>query len=760
VAPPGQSHDPDPATEPAHNLPVHLTRFVGRRREAIEVAEALAEDRLVTLTGSGGCGKTRLAVRVAEDVLDRYPDGVRLVDLAAVTDGDLVPQLVAQAVAVRELPGATVLEAIIAALRERRLLLVLDNCEHLVDASARTVDALLRACPGVRVLATSRQPLGLPGEVVWRVPPLEHADAVRLFLERARHRQPGFSLTPGTSRAVGEVCRGLDGLPLAIELATARVGVLAVKEIAGMLSDQLALLVGVDRTVEPRHRSLEAALRWSYDLLREPERALYERLALFSGWWGRDAAAAVGAGLTGDRPVLDVLGALVDQSLVTAETATGSARYRMLEPVRQFGLAQLAVRGAADEARRGHARYFADLAARAAPRLRGPEQLDWLHRLDDAEPDLRAAARSILDDGDGEGAADLGWSLWLFWWLRGRFAEGRRAMEQALGAPLPDRARARAAFVAGTMACGQADYGWAADRLDEAVGLFRWIGDRAAEAYALSSAGFAAVGLGRQERAVELLELGVEVALAADDRWAASFMSCFLGTIAHGAGEPERAARLGGRALELARAVGDREGTAMAVRLLAVLARESGDDAAAAGHFAEGLRLSAEVGDAPNIVFCVQGLAAIEADPEHAVRLWAAADALLERTDAGGYITRPDQEPVRRAVAGARAALGEDRFAAAWADGRALSPSDLLALALHRCAERPAPQADPDGLTPREAEVLDLIAAGRANKQIAGELSISVSTVEQHVTRLYAKIGARGRADAAVHALRRSTRRG
>jgi predicted ATPase/DNA-binding NarL/FixJ family response regulator len=738
-----------------HNLPFDLTRFVGRGAEVAAVVAALAEERLITLTGPGGCGKTRLATRVAAEVLDRFPQGCWFVDLAATGDADLVPQLVAQVMGVREQPGVPLPDVLIAALRERTLLVLLDNCEHVVEAVAALVHALLAGCRHVHVLATSRRSLGLPGETVWRVPPLLHGDAVRLFLERARHRMPTFSLTPATSQAIGEICRGLDGLPLAIELATARITVLAAPEIAAMLSDQLELLAGGDRGAEPRHRSLEAALRWSHDLLDEQQRRFFARLSVFSGWWGLDAA---GAAAPADQRPLDLLTVLVDQSLVVAEAgAGGSTRYRMLEPVRQFGLALLVEQDAMAAALAAHAACVLRLTERAAAGLRGPEQLDWLRRLDDAEPDLRRAAATLADTGDGEQLARLGWNAWLFWWLRGRFREGRRAMEQALAGPLRPQAQAQATFVAGTMACGQADYRTAADLLDDSIRLARGVGDTAVETYALSSAGFAAIGLDEQERGVGLLERGVGLALSCGQQWAASYMSCFLGTVARLAGRLDRAEAQGRRALDLAGSVGDREGAAMASHLLAGVAMDGGRDADAAVHFREGLRLAAEVGDAPNVAFCLQGLATVDADVARAVRLFSAAEALLARVDAGGYVSAPDQEGMRRAVSSARAELGEAAFASAWASGQDLSPAEVLALALDRGPAREG--TDPDGLTAREAEVLDLIAGGRANKQIASQLSISVSTVEQHVTRIYSKIGARGRADATVHALRRSARR-
>jgi DNA-binding CsgD family transcriptional regulator len=341
----------------------------------------------------------------------------------------------------------------------------------------------------------------------------------------------------------------------------------------------------------------------------------------------------------------------------------------------------------------------------------------------------------------------------LYWWLRGRFAEGRRAMEAALAGPLPERTLARAGYVAGTLACGQADYGWAGERLAESIALFDALGDETGSAFARSSAGFAAVGRGASEEGVALLEDGVRLALGVGDGWAAAFMSCFLATVARRAGELERAADLGGRALRLARSVGDRDGAGMAAHLLAGLARDAGRTLEAAGRYQEGLRLAAQVGDTPQVAFCLQGLAGVEAEPGRAAWLFGAADVLLERCDAGGYLSRPDEEEVRAGMADVRARLGGSAFDRAWGAGREASPSEALATALELSVRRPA--SDPDGLTAREVEVLELIAGGRANKQIAAVLSISVSTVEQHVSRVYAKIGARGRADATAHALRR-----
>ncbi|MDQ4129228.1 MAG: hypothetical protein M3151_14990, partial [Actinomycetota bacterium] len=365
VVPPEARGRPDNrAAPPRHNLPEARSSFVGREQEMVEVKRALAMTRLLTLSGTGGCGKTRLALEVARGLAENIPDGAWVVELAPLADPGLVPQAVAAALGVREEPTRPILSALIDGLREKDLLLVLDNCEHLVEACARLVDALLGSCPRLRVLATSREPMNVEGEVNWLVHPLSvpeesqqpafeelaRYESVRLFVERSRSRVPAFGLTPENAGVVAEVCRKLAGIPLAIELATSRMGVLALEGLVEKLDDSLGLLTGGSRTAEPRQRALRGALDWSYDPLDEPERTLFDRLSVFAGGWTFEAAEAVcsGGGIAGFE-VLDLLGNLVNKSLVTVETGrSGVLRYGLLEPVRQYARERLEAGDEAD----------------------------------------------------------------------------------------------------------------------------------------------------------------------------------------------------------------------------------------------------------------------------------------------------------------------------------------------------------------------------------------------------------------------------
>jgi predicted ATPase/DNA-binding SARP family transcriptional activator len=340
-----------------HNLPAPRTSFVGRERQMVEVKRTLAMTRLLTLTGAGGSGKTRLALEIARDLIGTYPDGVWLVELAPLVEGELVPETVAEILGVREQPGRSRLETLLDALRDKEMLLVLDNCEHLIDAAARLADVLLSSCPHVRVLATSREPLGVRGELSWLVPPLsapgsqqsptveelESYESARLFADRGSRRHPGFALTSENAQAVGQVCARLEGIPLAIELAAARVGMLSSEQILKRLGYSLKLLTGGDRSADHRHQTLRATLDWSYELLEEPEQVVFRRLSVFAGGFTLEAAESVGAGGDiGEEDVLDLLGGLVEKSLVVAEESwQRGARYRLLEPVRQYAREKL-----------------------------------------------------------------------------------------------------------------------------------------------------------------------------------------------------------------------------------------------------------------------------------------------------------------------------------------------------------------------------------------------------------------------------------
>src|ERR671916_378267 len=463
---------------PPNNLPLELSSFVGREKELTEVERLLEHNRLVTLTGSGGCGKTRLALAAAGELVEGFEDGVWMVELASLADPSLVPQAVASTLGVREQPGRLPTETLSDYLGSRNVLLVLDNCEHLIGACAELAEALLHSCPNLRVLATSREALGITGEVAWPVPSLSLPDlrrlpeveslaryeAARLFLERTAAVNPTFALTEQNAVAVDQICYRLDGIPLAIELAAARAKVLSVEQIAERLDDSFGLLSAGGRTAMPRHRTLHATMDWSHELLSLEERALFRRLSVFAGGFTLEAAESVcaGAGLERDE-VLDLLSHLVDKSLVIMREESGEARYRLLETVRQYAREKLSESGEAEQASERHAGYYLALAEEAEPELKGAGQVAWLEQLEREHDNLRAAMRWLLGRGELEEAARLGWALWLFWGIRAHFAEGRRSMEQALSAEgsagLTEAARAMALFVAGMMANYQGAHG-------------------------------------------------------------------------------------------------------------------------------------------------------------------------------------------------------------------------------------------------------------------------------------------------------------
>jgi predicted ATPase/class 3 adenylate cyclase len=422
-----------PSTVVSHNLPVQLTNFVGRGAQMTDLEKLLVDNRLVTLTGAGGAGKTRLAVEIAARIAAEFGDGVWYVDLAPITDPGVVAVAVTRAFGLPDQPGRSTMDTLLRFVRDRQMLVVLDNCEHLLDASAELIVALLGAAPGLTLLATSREPIGVAGEVSWRVPSLSLAhEAIELFVDRARRARPDFAVEDDNASAVGEICRRLDGMPLAIELAAARVRALSPAEILEGLHDRFRLLTGGARTAVCRQQTLHASVDWSHALLTEPERAVFRRLAVFLGGFDLDAAQAVAGGGDVQRfQVLDQLTQLVDKSLVVAENASGRTRYRLLETVRQYALEKLAESGEADTVRVLHRDHYTALAALLdAPARTGHEQ-----RLEQAEAEmdnLRIAFVWSLENSDIELALALASSLQPLWFNRGRIREGLAWLDAAL----------------------------------------------------------------------------------------------------------------------------------------------------------------------------------------------------------------------------------------------------------------------------------------------------------------------------------------
>ncbi|MDP6514815.1 MAG: protein kinase [SAR202 cluster bacterium] len=480
-----------PATHP-NNLPSRLTSFIGREQQIKEVRDLLSTARLVTLAGAGGCGKTRLSLQVASMALDEYPDGVWFVELAPVADPILVAQTVATTLGIREEPGQPLIATLSRSLQAKKMLLALDNCEHLVGACAKLVNTLLAACPELQVLATSRESLGVAGENVWRVSPLSapgpdqaqtterlmEYESVKLFVERAIAAEPTFTITNQTAPVVAQICQRLEGIPLAIELTAARVRVLSVEQIAERLEDRFRLLTGGARTVLPRQQTLRAAVEWGYDLLSEPEQALFNRLSVFAGGFTLEAVESAWAGEgVEEYEILDLVSSLVDKSLmVVVDGAGGSARYGLLETLREYGWERLVERGESEETQRRHAACFVALAEEAEPELRGPQQVSWLERLEQEHDNVRAALSWSAESGDGETGLRLGGALWPFWLTRGYLSEGRERLAGALALPsgLEGTAtRANALNGLGNMALSQGDYSAAWALYEESLAIRR-----------------------------------------------------------------------------------------------------------------------------------------------------------------------------------------------------------------------------------------------------------------------------------------------
>lgn len=720
------------------NLPQQLTRFIGREQEMREVKHLLAATRLLTLTGTGGVGKTRLALQVAADLLEDYPDGVWLVELAALSDAALVPRQVADALGVREEPNRPVFETLIDALRPKRLLLVLDNCEHLVEACAAATDTLLRRCPNVQTLATSRTALGIGGETVWRVPSLAapvpdrresvevltQYQAVQLFIDRAQVSRPGFSVTNATAPAVAQVCHRLDGIPLAIELAAARVRALSLEQILARLDDRFRLLTGGSRAALPRQQTLLATLDWSYDLLRDPERTLLCRLAVFAGGWTLDAAEAVCAGGNVEgRDVLDLLTALADQSLVLYGEQAESPRYQLLGTIRQYASERLAAQGEGDTLRRRHRDYYLSLARESKEKLAGPEQRRWLEELEREHDNLRTALETCARDPEsGVIGLRLAAPLGQFWDMRGYMSEGREHLAVALahpGAQEGTKERAHCLNGAGIAAWRQADFPAAQKLLEEALAFWRGLDEKPSMAATLNNLGILARHQGEFARAQSLLEESVGIAhavgqqtveangfnnlltLALDqsdyagartygekalglwrqlkDEWGTAMTLGNLGDVAASQGDLAGAQAWFEEGLALKRKLGDKQGIASILANWGALSVERGELTAAQHQLAECLALCRELGTRHESTLALDGLARLalrRAQASRAALLHGAADAL--RDDIGAPIT-PDQQPEHeRQLSRVRAALGEDAFEAAFAAGRALSWKEVI----------------------------------------------------------------------------------
>jgi predicted ATPase/class 3 adenylate cyclase len=721
-----------------NNLPRHITTFIGRHEVMADAKRLLASTPLVTLTGPGGIGKTRLALELAEEVLDEYDDGVWLVELGSLTDPAFVVQAVASVLGVVEQPGRSLLSTIVDHSRMRNLLVVLDNCEHVPDACAEAVNALMRGCPRVRIIATSREALAVPGEALFPLPSLSlpgeydlvsaaevaRFESVRLFLERATALLPSFTITPQNASAIAQICRRLDGVPLALELAAARVRAMSADEIAVRLDDRFRLLTGSSRITVPRHQTLRATVDWSYDLLDDRERATFRRVSAFAGGWSLEAAESVCSAPPVDRDeVADLLYRLVDKSLVVADPTESEGRYRLLETVRQYSRDHLLESGEGPEVLRRHRDWFLGLAEQAAPEFfRGPESVGWLERLAREHDNLRAALQWSEDEpNENRAGLRLAAALWRFWEIRGDLVEGRGWLERLLSATQQDtsKAGADASTGAGILAFMQGDYAAASAFHEQSLALHRRLGDRNGIAFAANNLANAAVlqgdyvrarslyqqsllisremgepravafGLmnmadvvareGDAERARALFEESLATFQEYQDRWGEAFALDTYGVIVRRQADYETSRALHEKALAISRELNDERGVARALVHLAEVASGKGESAPAKEYCLQSLAIRSGLRDLPGMAATLEGLAWIvmDDDPLSAARLLGSAAALREKI-------RALVPPAARAdhslrLATLRSKLDPATYERARDEGRAMSPPEVIA---------------------------------------------------------------------------------
>ncbi|HEX5818857.1 MAG TPA: NB-ARC domain-containing protein, partial [Gemmatimonadales bacterium] len=729
-------HSPDPVVAP--RLPQPLTAFVGRCRELDEAERLLADARLLTLCGAGGSGKTRLAIEIARRATARFPDGVAWVDLAALEDPRLVPQQAAAALGIRDEGSGAPTDTLVGLLRARTMLLVLDNCEHVVDVAAELAGTLLRECAGLTILATSREPLTVAGERAWLVPPLtlpgaavgaaeaeRSSEAIALFVARARDVLPSFTLTEANVGAVAEICRRLDGIPLAIELAAARVRALGPGQIAQRLDDAFSLLTSGGRTALPRHRTLRATMEWSARLLSVPEQVLLRRLGVFAGGFTLEAVEAVCVG--GDVPAdaaLDVLAQLVDRSLVVARERETTARYHLLETVRQYALEQLGAAGEEAPLRAAHAHHVAAMVDRVQPLLVTAERRMAVDRLEIELDNVRQALRWTREH-DPSMHVSLAGALCWYWYSSRHLAEGRRWVEEAMALPAaspPAAEREGLLFATGVLATLQGEPTRARPALEESIAMAAARGDARAEAYGSVLLGMAIATAGGQE--------GKDLCVRAG-AWCREhgeldglrIAELILGTYALVSGDVRGAIAHAEESLRVANLLGQDREIAISLQSVAHGLLDAGEHARGAAVAQASIR---RLQRDPSLLFLARGLelvaiAACELAywPE-GVALFAAAESLRETIGA-----RPFQIDIHRyapRLARARTALGDAAYDAAWAEGRALQVDAAMqrALALPTPAEPSAEMVPAPAPEPAPSEELHVRALGPLEIHVEG----------------------------------------
>lgn len=718
-----------------NNLPLQLTSFLGRENEIHEVKRLLSESRMITLIGSGGCGKTRLSLQIGAEVIEQFPDGVWFVELADLSQPEYVAQAVASALHIPDTGEAELRDSLIGWIQNRSLLLILDNCEHLATPCAHLAERLLRVCPNLRILATSRSPLGVLGEVRWRIPSLsvpfpealppidrlkEYA-AVHLFVDRAKNDLASFTLTEKNAVAVAQICQRLDGIPLAIELAAARVSVVTVEKIAGRLKTQFDILENASQGVVPRHQTLEALIDWSYQLLSEEHQTLLRGLCVFAGGCDLQAVAAVcGAEGADEFDMLQPMQALVNASLVIVEEARTEKRYRLLATVRDYCARKMEEAGETEERRNRHLAYYLHLAEEAEPHLFGQEQADWLQRLHLEQDNLRCALDWTMP---GDTRLRLAGALWRFWAMRGDLHEGRARLQNALLRSPDSRSRFRAKALngLGVLLLQQGDYQQARENIEEALLIRKALQDDWGVADSLNNLGHVYRGRGDHAEAEKYYRESLSVCQQIDDQWGIAATLSNLGMLARNQGRNAEALRHFEQSLSLFRALGDQTHVAAVSTNLAVVlkdqghldqartfhqeslklyremhnnlyagyalfnlgevAREQHDFRTAAKYLIESLELRLKLRDQEGCFLVLSGLGKLASDVERyllATTLFGLAEAL--QTQFQYSVPESDLKDCEEALATAKAGLSDAEYQAAWTQGQCLTLEACLAL--------------------------------------------------------------------------------
>ena len=797
------------------NLPLQLSTFIGREQDLAAVQRLLSASRLVTLTGAGGSGKTRLAIQAASNFRDTFPDGAWLVELASIHDPILVPQLIAQTVGLRPAVDQPVLDSLLSFLHSKHLLLVLDNCEHLIEACAQLTRQLLSGAPALRILATSREPLSIAGEIIYPVPGLAwpnltgkgeapsgapdphyllNYDAVRLFVERAQAVSPLFSLTPDNASAVIEICRRLDGLPLALELASARASVLTPQEIAAHLDDRFALLTSGQRSgLAPRHHTLRAAIDWSYTLITHEEQTLLRRLAVFAAGCTLDTAQAVcSGGSISEEDVLDLLSSLVNKSFLIAESAGRlQSRFRMLETIREYALEKLEESGEKEKLRDRHLDVFLVRAQEAKPKLGDAYQQLWLNWLEGEHDNIRAALTWALESGRIEAGLRICIAIARFWDIRGYVPESstwfnRFRMKADEKVPLDVRAQAfsYASHMAMFLADASAAHSFASESvaLAEAAGeqsgiilfnalaglassltvagdyqaalevgerVIRLLGsvpfDPSFTGMAYLASGNAAVEAGRYDRARQLLDESLRLALEAGDAYRVAHTYTATGYLESKLGNYAGALDAFEKSTARLRELDARHDLAAILRHLALTCLHLGDAVRAAQLFRESLHLHQAENNQSGMVECLIGLGSVaiaQGMPAAGARLLASAREPREQGKTHVWPAKPLEIEPHLEIA--RSQLTASQFEAETNAGRSMPLEQAVHYALDLALEREVcltKGEKMDNLTEREREVAVLIAQGRSNREIAAELVLSPRTVEKHAANILSKLG-------------------